>query len=122
MSKVFLSYSHDDEAFVRKLAADLEAHGIDIWVDWRDIPAGYSWRQAIYDGILDSEFFLACLSPSYLKSELCRMEAYISRAHNKITLPIMYRECYDETSHYPETQHFPDIYNLDYSGCNIYSL
>lgn len=122
MSKVFISYSHDDEAFVRKLAADLEAQDISTWVDWRDIPAGYSWRQAIYEGILQSEYFLPVLSPSYLASELCRMEAYISRAHTIPSLPIMFRECYEATSQYPETQHFPDIFNLDYSGCSIYSI
>jgi hypothetical protein len=122
MVKVFVSYSRDDEEFVRKLKSQLEAQGIDVWVDWQDIPAGFSWRQAIYDGILKSEFFIPCVSPSYIASEMCRMESYLAQAHNKPALPLMLHDSYQLEASYPETKHLHDMYHLDFTGKGLYSL
>lgn len=39
---IFLSHTYTDKTFVRKLAADLEAHGIRYWLDEAEIKVGES--------------------------------------------------------------------------------
>lgn len=42
LSTVFLSHNHVDKPFVRKLAADLEAHGVKCWLDEAEMSIGDS--------------------------------------------------------------------------------
>jgi hypothetical protein len=37
---VFLSHNHKDKPFVRKLALDLEGHGIKYWIDEAEMKIG----------------------------------------------------------------------------------
>ena len=59
VGQVFFSYSRKDHEFVDQLAEDLEARGIEAWVDRGDIVAGEAgWRQQIVEGIKASSVFL----------------------------------------------------------------
>jgi hypothetical protein len=61
--RIFLSYGHDDnEPLVRRIKADLEARGHDVWFDKAEIKAGDDWRRAILDGIDRSNQVLSFLS------------------------------------------------------------
>jgi len=40
MLSVFLSHSHSDEAFTRRLSEALQAHGIHTWLDEAEIRVG----------------------------------------------------------------------------------
>ena len=42
--KTFVSYSRADKAFVQRLAAELRAAGVDLWIDIFDIPKGARWE------------------------------------------------------------------------------
>ncbi|MCG9963222.1 toll/interleukin-1 receptor domain-containing protein [Shewanella cutis] len=44
---VFLSHNHKDKAFVRKLARDIDAHGIKVWIDEAEMKIGDSLVQKI---------------------------------------------------------------------------
>ena len=46
MSRLFFSYSRADGEFVLKLASDLRAAGIDLWLDQEDIPPGERWDRS----------------------------------------------------------------------------
>src|SRR2546425_1729117 len=61
--RIFLSYGHDaNEELVRRIKADLEARGHDVWFDKSEIKAGHDWRRAITDGIVGSNRVLSFLS------------------------------------------------------------
>jgi hypothetical protein len=61
--RIFLSYGHDgNEELVRRIKADLENRGHDVWFDKNEIKFGDEWRRAITDGILQSNRVMSFLS------------------------------------------------------------
>jgi len=61
--RIFLSYGHDtNEELVRRIKADLEDRGHDVWFDKSEIKFGDDWRRSITDGIKDSHLILSFLS------------------------------------------------------------
>ncbi len=61
-SSVFLSHNHKDKEFVRKLARDLEGHGIRYWLDEAEMTIGDSLIQKIREGIDSVDYFAVVLS------------------------------------------------------------
>ncbi len=61
--RIFLSYGHDaNEELVRRIKADLEMRGHDVWFDKSEIPFGDDWRHQITDGIIGSNRVVSFLS------------------------------------------------------------
>src|SRR5436309_124758 len=61
--RIFLSYGHDpNEELVRRIKADLEKRGHDVWFDKNEIKFGDEWRRSITEGIVDSHRILSFLS------------------------------------------------------------
>jgi hypothetical protein len=61
--RIFLSYRHDNnEELVRRIEADLEKRGHDVWFDKNEIKFGDDFPRAITDGILHSQHLVAFLS------------------------------------------------------------
>jgi hypothetical protein len=61
--RIFLGYGHDrNEELVRRIKADLEKRGHDVWFDKSEIKFGDDWRRSITDGILKSNRVLWFLS------------------------------------------------------------
>ena len=48
---IFISYSNKDKEFTLRLAKDLNANGIDTWVDVERIEPGTKWQDQIVDAI-----------------------------------------------------------------------
>jgi len=78
--RVFLSYGHDsNEELVRRIKADLEKRGHDVWFDKSEIKAGDDWRRCITDGILKSDRVLSFLSKHSTRDPgVCRDEIAIA--------------------------------------------
>lgn len=78
--RIFLSYGHDaNEELVRRIKADLEKRGHDVWFDKDEIKFGDEWRSAITDGILKSNRVLSFLSKHSTRDPgVCRDEIAIS--------------------------------------------
>jgi WD40 repeat protein len=91
-TKVFISYSRKNKAFVRKLNAALDEAGLDAWVDWDGIPLTVDWMNEITNSITSSNVFLFVMSPDSLKSEFCAKELELAIAGNKKIIPIVYAE------------------------------
>jgi hypothetical protein len=94
MTRVFLSHAADaDAGEAARLAADLRAAGVDVWMAPGSIEPGESFSAAIDRGLEGSDYFLVLLSPTSLASRWVQTEvnAAIDRAHqNKITvLPLL---------------------------------
>ena len=95
---IFISYSHEDQAFARRLTADLEKAGARVWLDERQLQVGDSLIEAIRLGIDETDYFAAILSPAAVKSSWVRKELDVAMNHEidgkqvKV-LPLLYKEC-----------------------------
>ncbi len=68
MTRIFISYSRQDEVFSRKLAAALSDAGSDVWIDVQDIPAGLKWSRAVQEGLDICDVMVVVISPSSMAS------------------------------------------------------
>lgn len=95
---VFLSHNHRDKEFVRKLARDLESHGIRYWLDDAEMKIGDSLIQKIREGIDSVDFFAVVLSPNSVEAPWVANELDVAMNHQingkpiKV-LPILLKEC-----------------------------
>ncbi|NNF64068.1 MAG: TIR domain-containing protein [Acidimicrobiia bacterium] len=79
MAQVFVSYSRVDQRWVDELAGSLEAAGIDVWVDRRELPVSLPWLAEVQDAIEGSALFVACDSESFRKSTNCSTERALAQ-------------------------------------------
>src|SRR5215468_19358 len=91
MSDIFISYSRQDQAFVRRLYEALTARKHNVFVDWEGIPASAEWMREIQDAIARSDAILFILSPDFAASQTCRTELAIADGNKKRLIPIVYR-------------------------------
>lgn len=95
---IFISYSHDDQAFARRLTADLEKAGVKVWLDERQLQVGDSLIEAIRQGIDEADYFAAVLSPAAVNSSWVRKELDVAMNHEidgrrvKV-LPLLHKQC-----------------------------
>ena len=74
MSRVFISYSHSDKEFARRLADDLRRLGHVVWIDEGEIRVGDSIIEKIRDGIDAVDFVVAVISKYSAASEWVKKE------------------------------------------------
>ncbi len=67
-TSVFLSHNHKDKEFVRRLATDIESHGIRVWFDEAEMKIGDSLIQKIREGIDSVDYFAVILSTNSVKA------------------------------------------------------
>lgn len=70
----FLSHSSADKPFIRQLAADLSANGIDVWLDEQRIHVGDSIPEKVAQGLADSDYFLIAVSEKSVESDWVKKE------------------------------------------------
>lgn len=68
MSTIFLSHSHADKPFARKLAASLRAAGHGVWIDEAEINIGDSLIEKIREGLDQVDYVAAILSHASISS------------------------------------------------------
>ena len=99
MSKsIFLSHNHADKDFVRKLARDLENHGVVCWVDEAELKIGDSLIEKIREGIDSVDYFAVVLSSNSIQSPWVKNELDVAMNHHisgkKIkVLPLKLEDC-----------------------------
>jgi TIR domain len=73
--RAFISYSHDDRDFVRRLADALNCNGVPLFFDEWDIRPGDSIIKKIFEeGLAKSEFFFVVLSKTSVSSSWVKDE------------------------------------------------
>jgi hypothetical protein len=98
-NKVFLSYSSADRGFCRRLAHELERHGLVVWWDFDAMKVGESISESIRDAIEKCDWFAVILSPSALAShwvgkELSlALESETNRPGALHVLPVLHLDC-----------------------------
>lgn len=73
-TSIFLSHNYQDKKFVKKLALDLECHGIKVWLDEAELKIGDSLIEKIRDGIDNINYVAVILSPNSIKSRWVQKE------------------------------------------------
>lgn len=92
--RVFVSYGHLDRLFVRFLAHDIRATRVKLWMDELEILPGDSLLGKISKGLTDSDYVVACLSQTSVKSDWVRTELEIAatrgiREKRAIVVPLL---------------------------------
>lgn len=92
-TQVFVSYSRQDQAFVFRLADDLAAKGIDVWLDQRKIEVGTIWSAAIESALEASSAMIVVLSSSSVESPHVADEVHYYLDEGKPIVPILVDTC-----------------------------
>jgi internalin A len=92
-SKVFISYGHDDKAFVQELATSLAKDNIESWWDFDKLKGGHDWQKEIQQGIKRCDFFVVVLSPTSVDREWVLKEITYANEYKKKIIPLMLKEC-----------------------------
>ena len=78
MSSIFLSHTHADKPFVRRLAQDLQVAGVRVWLDEAEMMIGDSLIEKIREGIDQMEYLGVILSQHSVKSEWVKREVDVA--------------------------------------------
>jgi formylglycine-generating enzyme required for sulfatase activity len=101
----FISHaSEDKDQFVRPLVAALQAEGLRIWYDELTLTVGDSLRRSIDEGLLNSQYSIVILSPSFLKKGWTQheLDGLLARqiGGQKVILPVWHNITRDELMRY----------------------
>ncbi len=83
MADVFISYSHANVDFARRLAQELKVSNYDLWIDLEGIRFNADWWDEIQRGIENSNNILVVMSPNSLGSPVCHLEIEYARKLSK---------------------------------------
>lgn len=86
MTDVFISYAHEDQAFVRRMTQALEAEGFSVWWD-HTIPPGKTWNTYIARGIAEAKACIVVWSKHSVGSKWVLEEATLANNAEKL-LPV----------------------------------
>jgi hypothetical protein len=89
----FLSYSRNDQEFALRLASDLRAQGIKLWVDQLDIRPSEHWDRAIERAVSSCRGIVVVLSPRSVASDNVADEISFAIDGGKSVLPVMIERC-----------------------------
>lgn len=96
---MFISYSSKDKEFVERLAKSLNEKGVKVWWDKWEIKVGDSIIQKVSDGINQSAYLAAVLSPHSVKSDWVQRELgsalmiQLSAERGIRVLPLLISDC-----------------------------
>ncbi len=112
---IFVSYAHQDKAFVDALVHSLEASHIRCWYAPRDIPTGMEWPAAIPPAIKQSRLMLLVFSKDSNVSQEVAKELTIASNHKKLVVPVnLDRTPLNEQMEYHlSNKHWLDVYDLE---------
>jgi hypothetical protein len=95
---LFISYSHQDEVFVSRLAAELAFKRRHVWLDRLEVRVGDSLITKIQNAITEASGLLIVLSPASVGSAWCQKElnaGLIRELEEKrvLVLPLLIADC-----------------------------
>ena len=93
ITKVFISYGHEDKTFVKKLAGELAKANIETWWDFDALRGGPDWQKEIQRGIKLCDYFVVVLSPSSVERDWVLKEITFANEYKKKIIPLKLQEC-----------------------------
>jgi hypothetical protein len=112
--KVFLSHSHHDKRVARRLVRRLNAHGIKVWIDERELRVGATLTSSIRAQIQDSDILLVVASQASANSKWVGLELDFARDHDKTIIP-----CFIESL--AEHESFRDYVGIDATSLQAFA-
>jgi nucleoside 2-deoxyribosyltransferase len=91
---VFLSYSHSESEWARKISKELESRGVSTWLD-TDISPGESWSDSVRDAITRCDALVAVVGNRPSPAVLTEMG--IAFGQGKDILPVYSAESWGTT-------------------------
>jgi WD40 repeat protein/energy-coupling factor transporter ATP-binding protein EcfA2 len=86
---VFISYARADGEFVARLIADLEAAGVNVWIDHQGLKPGTpNWEEALREAIRSSAAVMLVASPSSRRSKYVQAEIDIAQMYDHVIYPV----------------------------------
>ncbi len=86
--RVFLSYSRRDTVLADGMVADLEAQGIEVDIDRRDLPYGEAWQAELAGFIHRADTIVWLASEASVASSWCKWELGEAQRLSKRLLPV----------------------------------
>ncbi|HEU5348027.1 MAG TPA: TIR domain-containing protein [Ktedonobacterales bacterium] len=86
--RIFISYAHEDTAFVDRLEPQLKARGFHPWVDRRRLEGGQDWQAMIQHAIAQSSALVVVLTPESLESQFVLMEYREAQRLGRPVIPL----------------------------------
>ena len=86
---VFLSYSHQDKAWVSEFVAALREAGVTAWFDVQDLLPGERWREQIQEALRESSTLIVILNPRNVQSPWMFFELGAAVADKKRIIPVL---------------------------------
>jgi len=88
----FVSYSRADSEFAERLAADLKAGGVDVWIDESDLGSGH-WDDQVDEALAACHTLLVVLSPAAVQSVNVKNEVASALQEGKTVIPLLLADC-----------------------------
>src|SRR5271169_6926740 len=89
----FFSYSSEDSDFAVRLAKDLKAAGVNVWLDKLELVPGQKWDREIEDALAQCPRVVVILSPASVRSENVMDEVDFALRKKKTLIPVICRDC-----------------------------
>lgn len=84
---IFISYSHHDKVFARRLLRELGARGFHVWLDERELPVGAELTNTIRGHIEAADLVLVVASTASAESTWVSLELEHARTHRRPIVP-----------------------------------
>ena len=91
--KYFFSYAREDSEAVLKLARELRAVNVKLWLDQLDIFGGQRWDRAVEEALETCQGMIVFLSPASVASHNVMDEVSYALDEEKLVVPILLRSC-----------------------------
>src|SRR5215469_10470228 len=93
MTTYFLSYARADESTALRLASDLIAAGVSVWVDQYDILPSQHWDRAVESAVRSCGGMIVVLSPRSVASPNVADEISVAIDDGKAMIPVLIEPC-----------------------------
>lgn len=88
MAYVFISYSHEDQEYARKLADELDTRNIEYWMDDR-IDYGSKWARVIQEKLENCQAVIVILTANAYNSDWVQGEIAFAQQEKKVIYPVL---------------------------------
>jgi formylglycine-generating enzyme required for sulfatase activity len=95
--RIFVSHSHKDDEFTRRLVSDLHAAGAEVWVDVAGISHG-NFMQRIDEALQGCNWMVLVLTPNAIASQYVKDEVYtalhrVNQGYMRAVIPMLAAAC-----------------------------
>lgn len=113
-TEVFVSHSHEDQAFTERLVGVLHRHQIPVWYSDTDIQGAEQWHDEIGRALERCDWFILVLSPDAVRSRWVKREFLYTLGHDRFEghiAPLLHRACVPDQLSWT----LPQIQSIDFT-------